>query len=67
MFFTVACPVELSDNSEGGVGDIADVMIRHGFLSAEVQVSNYQQTTLTEMLRLTILSLFVYNEPASEL
>lgn len=45
--FTVACPVVLSDKGESGIGDIADEMIRHGFVSATIQVSNYQATTLT--------------------
>lgn len=51
MFFTVACPVVLSDKSESGIGDIADEMIRHGFVSAKIQVSNnYQATILTQMV-----------------
>ena len=45
--FTVACPVVLSDKAESGIGDIADEMIRHGFVSATIQVSNYQATTFT--------------------
>ncbi|XP_067052190.1 serine/threonine-protein kinase 31-like isoform X5 [Acropora muricata] len=37
MAFDVACPVVLSDKGESGIGDIADEMIRHGFVSATIQ------------------------------
>ena len=30
----VACPVELRDDSEGGIGNIADELIKHGLVTA---------------------------------
>lgn len=38
LFFSVACPVELRDDSEGGIGNIADEMIRQGVVTATEQV-----------------------------
>ena len=62
--FTVACPVVLSDKGESGIGDIADEMIRHGFVSATIQVSNYQATTLTHkwcLYLVPVISRYDYN------
>ena len=38
LFSSVACPVELRDDSEGGIGNIADEMIRQGVVTATEQV-----------------------------
>ena len=38
FLFSVACPVELRDDSEGGIGNIADEMIRQGVVTATEQV-----------------------------
>ena len=38
LCFSVACPVELRDDSEGGIGNIGDEMIRQGVLIATEQV-----------------------------
>ena len=41
-FFTVPCLVELRDDSEGGIGNIADVLIKQGLVTATEQVCLYR-------------------------
>lgn len=41
MYTVVPCPVELRDDSEGGVGNIADELIKQGLVTATEQVHNF--------------------------
>lgn len=38
--YIVPCPVELRDDSEGGVGDIADELIKQGLVTATEEVQH---------------------------
>ena len=59
LMFVVPCSVELRDNSEGGVGNIADELIKQGLVSATEEVHvQHKLIYITTCLSFAFLSLF---------